>query len=95
MEGDAGASRLNPTPADDSTNDEVVTEAPAESAPEAESTAVDRPSRMSHGWFVATLAVLLVLAAGVATGGYLALRAHNNNAAATRAEDRAVAAAKN
>ena len=95
MEGDAGASRLNPTeaPADDST-DEAVAEAPAESAPEAEITPVDRPSRMSRGWFVAIFAVLLVLAAGVSAGGYLALHSHRDNVAAARAEDQAVAAAK-
>jgi Mce-associated membrane protein len=95
MEGDAGTSRLNPTeaPADDST-DEAVAEAPAESAPEAEITPVDRPSRMSRGWFVAIFAVLLVLAAGVSTGGYLALHSHRDNVAAARAEDQAVAAAK-
>ncbi len=95
MEGDAGTSRLNPTeaPADDST-DEAVVEAPAESAPEAEITPVDRPSRMSRGWFVAIFAVLLVLAAGVSTGGYLALHSHRDNVAAARAEDQAVAAAK-
>jgi Mce-associated membrane protein len=115
MEGDAGASRLNPTgprkragepparggvpPTDDSTDpdstdDEVVTVAPAESAPEAQTTPVDRPSRMSRGWFVAIFAVLSVLAAGVATGGYLALYSHDHNVAAVRAEDQAVAAAK-
>ena len=106
MEGDAGASRLNPTggppPADDSTDNdstdgdstdgEVATEAPAESAPEV--SPVDRPSRMSRGWFVAVFAVLLVLAAGVGTGGYLALHSHDHNVAAARAEDQAVAAAK-
>src|SRR5260370_15762874 len=77
MEGDAGASRLNPTDppervvpaADDSTDDEIVTEGPTESAPEVDATPVDRPSRMSRGWFVAIFAVLLVLTAGAATGG--------------------------
>jgi Mce-associated membrane protein len=94
MEGDAGTSRLNPT-GDESTDDEaVVTEAAAESAPEADTTPVDRPSRMTRGWFVAIFAVLVVLTAGVAAGGYLALRSHNNNAAAARAENQAVVAAK-
>lgn len=102
MEGDAGTGRLNPT-GDESTEDAVVTEAvtdgPAESAAEADTPelnagADDRPSRMSRGWFVAIFAVLLVLAVGVATGGYLALRSHDNNAAAVRAENQAVAAAK-
>lgn len=81
----------------DSADDEAVTEAAAESAPETqttETTPVDRPSRMSRGWFVAIFAVLLVLAAGVATGGYLALHSHDHNVAAARAEDQAVAAAK-
>jgi Mce-associated membrane protein len=96
MEGDAGASRLNPTVTDGSTDetDEIVNEAPDDSAPEAEATSDDRPSRLSRGWFVAMLAALLVLAAGVATGGYLALRSHDNSAAAARAEEQAVAAAK-
>jgi len=94
MEGDAGTSRLNPTEADASTDDEVVTEAPAESAPEAESTPVDRPSRMTRGWFVAALAVLVVLAAGVAAGGYLLLYVHSKSATNARAEEQAVSAAK-
>jgi Mce-associated membrane protein len=95
MEGDAGTSRLNPTDADDSTDEtDLVSEAPADSAPEAEVTPENRPSRLSRGWFVAIFAVLLLLAAGVATGGYLALHAHSDNMAAARAEDQAVAAAK-
>jgi Mce-associated membrane protein len=95
MEGDAGTSRLNPTDADDSTDEtDLVSEAPTDSAPEAEVTSDDRPSRLSRGWFVAMFVVLLMLAAGVATGGYLVLRVHKNNVAAARAEDQAVAAAK-
>lgn len=93
MEGDAGASRLNPTD-DGSTDDEIVSETPDDSAPEAEVSSEDRPSRLSRGWFVAMFAALLVLAAGVAAGGYLALRLHDENADAARAEDQAVAAAK-
>jgi Mce-associated membrane protein len=93
MEGDAGTSRLTPT--DDSTDEtDLVSEAPADPAPEAEVTSDDRPSRLSRGWFVAMFVVLLMLAAGVATGGYLALRVHNDNVAAMRADDQAVAAAK-
>jgi Mce-associated membrane protein len=102
MEGDAGTSRLNPTDADDSTDEtDLISEAPADSVPEAEVTAPeaevaseDRPSRLSRGWFVAMFVVLLLVAAGVATGGYLALHAHNDNVAAARAEDQAVVAAK-
>jgi Mce-associated membrane protein len=95
MEGDAGTSRLNPTDADDSTDEtDLVSEAPADAAPEAEVASEDRPSRLSRGWFVAMFVVLLLVAAGVATGGYLALHAHNDNVAAARAEDQAVVAAK-
>ena len=71
MEGDAGTGRLTPT--DDSIDeaDQVVTEAPADSAPESEEAFQDRPSRLSRGWFAAMFVLLLVLAAGVGTGGYL------------------------
>jgi Mce-associated membrane protein len=107
MEGDAGTGRLNPTvpgegplarevpAADDSTEDtELVSEAPADSAPEAEVASDVRGSRVSRGWFVAIFVLLLVLAGGVAAGGYLTLRSHDQNVAAARAEDQAVAAAK-
>ncbi len=96
MEGDAGASRLNPTDSDESTHetDDLVSEAPADSAPEGEVISNDRRSRLSRGWFVAIFVLLLVLAAGVATGGYLALRSHDGNMASTRAEQEAVTAAK-
>ncbi|HUL98545.1 MAG TPA: hypothetical protein VLU24_03765 [Mycobacterium sp.] len=99
MEGDAGASRLNPTDDGDSTDepDEVVSEAPADSAPEEPDVEVPPdagPSRMSRGWFVAMFVALLVLAAGVAAGGYLALWSHDQNMASTRAEQDAVTAAK-
>jgi Mce-associated membrane protein len=93
MEGDAGTSRLNPPNADESTDD-VVTDAPADSAPEETEMLAPRPSRLSRGWFVAIFALLLVLAVGGAAGGYLALRVNHENAAAARAEVQAVAAAK-
>jgi Mce-associated membrane protein len=97
MEGDAGTSRLNPTNADEPTDD-VVTDAPADSAPEEPQTPgaapSDNPSRLTRGWFVAIFVLLLVLAAGGAAAGYLALRVNHENAAAARAEERAVAAAK-
>jgi Mce-associated membrane protein len=99
MEGDAGASRLNPTDDGDSTDetDEVVSEAPADSAPEVPDVEVPPdagPSRMSRGWFAAMFVALLVLAAGVAAGGYLALWSHDQHTASTRAEQDAVTAAK-
>ena len=94
MEGDAGASRLTPT--DDSIDDthEVVTEAPADSAPEPEAASEDRPSRLTRGWFVAIFVFLLVLACGVGTAGYLALRSHDKNVTASREEQEAMTAAK-
>ena len=96
MEGDAGTSRLTPTEADDSTDetDEVVTEVPADSAPEPEVAPDDRPSRLSRGWFVAMFVVLLVLAGGVGAGAYRALRAHDQNTASAWAEQEAMTAAK-
>ena len=94
MEGDAGTSRLTPT--DDSIDeaDEVVTEAAADSAPESEEATENRPSRLTRGWFVALLLLLLLLAAGVGTSGYLALRTHEENVTALRDEQEAMTAAK-
>jgi len=81
--------------ADDSTdNTELLREALADSASEAEVASDVRGSRVSRGWFVAIFVLLLVLAGGVAAGGYLTLRSHDENVAAARAEDQAVAAAK-
>jgi Mce-associated membrane protein len=94
MEGDAGTSRLTPTDDSIDETDEVVTEATPDSAPESEPTIQDRPSRLSRGWFVAIFVVLLLLAAGVGTGGYLALRSHNENATALGDEQEAMTAAK-
>jgi len=94
MEGDAGTSRLTPTDDSIDETDEVVTEATAESAPESEVASENRPSRLTRGWFVAMFVALLVLALGVATGGYLVLRSHNENTASAVAEQEAMAAAK-
>jgi len=113
MEGDAGASRLNPTDTDDSSAD--VDDTAVDAMPEAavvaepdETVAVPdpavpdpnpnveaaRPSRLGHGWMIGIAASLLVLAAGLGAGGYLALRSHNDTEAAARADAAAVAAAK-
>lgn len=51
-------------------------------------------SRLNKRWQGAIVAALLLLAAGLATGGYFALRAHEENLAITRANAAAVAAAK-
>lgn len=92
MEGDAGTSRLNPTDADDPIDD-VVVDAPADSAPQ-EVPPTGPQSRVSRGWFAGVFALLLVLAAGIATGGFFALRFHQQNATDVREENQAVAAAK-
>lgn len=118
MEGDAGASRLNPIDTDDDSlspqdKDEDST-APAstdeqtgsqgapgvagESAPDDADDAVPvaavprGPSRLGRGWLAAIAAVLVLCAAGIGAGGYLALRYHHesqviarNNAAALKA----------
>ena len=94
MEGDAGTSRLTPTDDPIDETDEVVVEATTEPALEAEVASQARPSRLSRGWFVAMFVLLLVLGAGVGTGGYLALRTHDDNVTSAREEQEAMAAAK-
>jgi Mce-associated membrane protein len=53
-----------------------------------------RPARLGRGWATALCASLIVLAAGVAAGGYLALRFHHESEAIAHAEAAALAAAK-
>lgn len=120
MDGHAGTSRLTPTDADDSDEDEI-TDTPTESttdeadtaggsesddetsdepddndseADDAEESPEGSPSRLSRAWFVAAALMLLILTAGVATGGYLAFRSHGKNADTMQDETAAVAAAK-
>ncbi|MBV8927834.1 MAG: hypothetical protein JO152_01745 [Mycobacteriaceae bacterium] len=94
MEGDAGeVSQLNPTGAPASEElasaEEVVTDdAAVDGSPKSP------PSRIGRAWMVAIVAVLLVLSAGIAVGGYLALRAHSDSQADARAEAAALQAAK-
>jgi Mce-associated membrane protein len=135
MEGDAGASRLNPIgpgkreepPAegppqgvDAPTSEEVLTdteksekpgpeksEEPETTVPEAQADDTDpelalsaagaspgNPSRLGRGWLVGICAALLVLTAGVATGGYFALRADSDSRQMAREETIALQAAK-
>lgn len=97
MEGDAGADQLTPTEADGVT-DQAVAEEPADSAPEispeGSNTPPQRQSRLGTAWSIAIGAALLLLAAGIGTGGYFAMRAHSESLALERAGDAAVAAAK-
>ena len=160
MEGDAGASRLNPADTDDSSSSEVKSEDSSESevgtdqigtADEAEQTSTEttaeglaeteaedvseaevdldteteaedvseaevdsdaeteaedvseggsplvvgvNPSRLGRGWLIGITAALLVLAGGVGTGGYFALRANQESQAIARHDVEAVQAAK-
>src|SRR5271156_803822 len=141
MEGDAGASRLNPADTDDSSSEpheaeqtstettaeglaetdaedvseaevDLDTETEAEDVSEAEvdlDTETDaedeseggsplvvgvNPSRLGRGWLIGITAALLVLAGGVGTGGYFALRANQESQAIARHDVEAVQAAK-
>lgn len=106
MEGDAGASRLDPTIGDQEPHDLGIDTAPdADESPE-ESSAPDavspadvqadtrRPSRLGIGWVAAICAVLVLLSAGAIAGGYFALRGNEQAAANARDDEAALAAAK-
>ncbi|HVQ50392.1 MAG TPA: hypothetical protein VMS92_10140 [Mycobacterium sp.] len=105
MEGDAGTSQLNPTDADETPDESLAvseedqTEQDTElEAPEpADGASVGdgrRLSRLGVGWVASICAALLLLAAGVAAGGYLALRSHHDSVAIGRADAAALQAAK-
>jgi Mce-associated membrane protein len=53
-----------------------------------------RPERLGRGWVAAICAGLLIVTAGVAFGGYQALHAHDQSAAAAREDAIALARAK-
>ncbi|MBN3511742.1 hypothetical protein [Mycolicibacterium nivoides] len=102
MEGDAGASQLNLADQQDPHTPESQAEAVTEisdpiaatDAEEAPPESESRPSRLGRGWVAAILAGLLVLAAAVGVGGYLALRAHQDSERIASDEAEALAAAK-
>ena len=105
MEGDAGASRLNPTDADETPDESLAvsvqdqTEEPAELAEESpaavEQAADDRrPSRLGIGWAAVICALLVLLAAGAGVGGYFALRFHHGSQHIARDDAAALQAAK-
>jgi Mce-associated membrane protein len=52
------------------------------------------PSRLGRRWFIGIAAVLAVLAGGIGTGGYLAVRAHHDSQATARGDAEALEAAK-
>ena len=76
-------------------DEEVVTDALPDAAPASVATGSHYPaSRLGRGWVIGIAATLLLLAAAAATGGFFALRAHNQGVAQARADDAAIAAAK-
>jgi Mce-associated membrane protein len=81
------------TEAEDSTESELDTEASAEETTEPSQDG-KTPSRLGRGWLVGVAAVLVVLAAGIGAGGYLALRSDRDSQAIARRDTAAVAAAK-
>ena len=132
MEGDAGAGRLNPIDADETSPareagaDENVTEVGAdesgtqvtaedptgsgvgpdgsapsmtaqdsqEAEPEPDGPAVERrASRLQRGWLVGIAAALVLAAAAIGAGGFLALRSHDESQAIARDDATALKAA--
>jgi Mce-associated membrane protein len=75
----------------------VVTEQDKDTEPETsddQGADVRRQEHLGRGWFVAISAVLVLLTAGVAVGGYLALRSHDQSEAIAREDAMALARAK-
>ena len=98
MEGDAGASRLNPTPDADETPDEssaVATGTTRETTAD-DGTGADghRPTRLGRGWLAGICAALVFLAVGVGVAGFFALRSHSDSETLANNEATALAAAK-
>jgi Mce-associated membrane protein len=109
MEGDAGASRLNPTGREPDTSDQSdaqseeltdLAQDPPETVAESdtengvEADVARRPERFGRGWLVAICLALLVLTAGVGAGGYLALTSHDRSEVIAREDAMALARAK-
>lgn len=81
MEGDAGASRLNPTDVD-----EAEAEVPEQN--------IERGlSRLGRGWVAGITAALLLTAAALGAGGCVALQYHHESLAITRNDTAAIKAA--
>src|SRR3954471_20594509 len=92
MEGDAGTSRLNPTPDDE---DPIAEPAEEQQTPVEDSLATQaRPERLGRGWVAGICAGLLVLTGGLAVVGYLAVQANARSAAIGRDDAVALQAAK-
>ena len=97
MEGDAGPRQLNPDDPDDPDTLDDDAE-PAEDdglTPAVVDTPSGPASRVnSRGWLVGACAALVIASAALATGGFLALRSHQEAASLAAAEAQATSAAK-
>ncbi len=89
MEGDAGASRLNPTDQDDDTSDIPAAEEAVPATPED-----TNHGRLGRGWLTGICAALFVLAAGLIVTGYLLLQSDARSAQIARDDAVALQAAK-
>jgi Mce-associated membrane protein len=108
MEGDAGTSQLNPTGNNTEADADIEAEAETDTATASEAHGdseeqdttsaapfdARRNERLGRGWFAGIAAALVLLAAGIGVGGYLALRAHGESEAIARADSLAVERAK-
>ncbi|CAA0124678.1 Uncharacterised protein [Mycolicibacterium vanbaalenii] len=97
MEGDAGASRLNPTEESSAASPEHQPDpTPQEAATDdvVSDTDTRRPTRLGIGWGAGICAVLVLLAAAAIAGGYFALRANDRAEALARSDSAALEAAK-
>ena len=95
MEGDAGTSRLNPTPdADETPAESLAVSPPEEPIEEARSESPRRPSRIGRGMAASVCAVLVLLAVAGGVGGYLLSKANRQTETAAQAEAAALQAAK-
>lgn len=97
MEGDAGPGQLNPIPEADSSAPEpedARTEDPQHDETPAEPGRVSRSRLASRGWLVGVCSTLVILALAIATGGYFALRSHDDSDTAARVDAAAMQAAK-
>lgn len=95
MEGDAGASRLNPT--DNEVPEEPIAILPEDPEPVVQDSSARperRPERLGAGWVAAICAGLLVLTGGLAAVGYLASQANARSAQIGRDDAVALQAAK-
>jgi Mce-associated membrane protein len=82
------------TEAEDQSEAEVDLDAEGESEGGEPPVVEANPSRLGRGWLIGITAALLVLAGGVGTGGYFALRANHESQAIARHDAEAVRAAK-